>query len=91
MSPALAALVTALVVGHIAWHWGRAAAPRDPHALRVLLGKEPNNTATLGPGPEREQMAALEDQLVKAGWVHKDWVNDPEHYDPAGRYRWWGV
>lgn len=87
MSPGLAALLAALIAGYVMWHWGRAAAPRDPSALRVLLGKDEPATS----GPERERVAALESALVDVGWVHQNHVDDPEHYDRAGRYLWWGM
>lgn len=76
-----------LASGLVAWQWGRAVAPRDPQPLRQLLGKEEPPMA----GPARERVAALEDALVKAGWVHTLHVEDPEHHDEAGRYMWWGM
>lgn len=80
-------IAAVLLAGLIAWHWGRAFAPRDPQPLRQLLGKEESPMA----GPERQRVAALEDALVKAGWVHTQFVADPEHYDEAGRYLWWNM
>lgn len=89
MSPWFAALVGAIAVyAFTAWRLlGRVKGPRDLSALRELLGLE---EPTLS-GPGREKVAALEDALVKAGWVHTDYVRDPDHYDKAGRYLWWGM
>lgn len=30
-------------------------------------------------------------ETVPDGFVHRRHVEDPEHYDELGRYRWWGA
>lgn len=42
------------------------------------------------PVPEIRDIAKLREDLVAAGWRHESSINDPEHYDLDGSYRYWG-
>lgn len=86
LSVAMLVFSLTLAVGLLAYKRGQHSVLRDRRSLRELLGeREP----TLS-GPGRGRAAALEDALVRAGWRHERFVSDPEHYDEAGRYLWWG-